>query len=466
MMTRPLTLLLWLLAASCTETPEVGLCLRTAPDDPDPLGQARATDLVVRAIPAPGGGQQELRFFAPDAESLRLPALEYGRWQFVVQALAVDDVIATGRTPLVEVRDEHAQIPCIYVATVGTFGRTTNDPPASDPRVAFATSGSTTALVATDDGLVRYDHVTGELSEPTPLPVSPAGAIWATLGGGQAAAILPDGQGVILDSTGAVTSTVSVDPLVGNLDGATAVGVGSTTVLLIGGAPDAATPPVEQGSVREVDLETGAVRAADSATGLAVRDARIEDLGNLTFLVVGDNASSAESPTASDVVAIVDASSTGQSTIAGVVSRASLQTPRLRPIVAVSGSNVLVLGGLVYSDTDLAYLPSTAIEHFRIASRQLVRMPQTDQLGLARAAGLGLVAADEIVLVGGETATEADAVTAEHVSFDSAPVQCSASPEGRACDPPDVPLPSPVAVGLHDGAILVVGRGAAVVYRP
>lgn len=446
------------LVLSCGSTPEVGLCVRTATDDPDPLGQEGVTSLVLRATPVEGVPEQ--RFFAPGTGTLRLPELAWGTWQFVVQALGRDDaILATGATPLVEVNDDQAELPCVYVATVGSFGETVNAPPAHAPRLAFGATGSTSALVATDAGLVRYDHVAGTFADPIALPFDPTGAIWAALGDGRAAAILPDRRAAILTADGAVESMdVVVDAAIGDLDGATAIGIGisSVSVLVVGGAADADTVPSGVGSLRVVDVSTGAVTQAESTSGLAVRDARVEPLGGFQFLVVGNNAESASAPVASNLIAIVDP--TQNAPDGPILFRTDLATARLDPIVSVSGSNVLVLGG-----RDDAGSPLATVEHFRIGQNRIAVAPAVDDLLHPRAGGLALRTPQGIVLLG---ATQDDG-TAERVSFDDAPRLCApANQGGTGCDYPGVPLDSPVSVGLHDESILVVGNGAAAVYRP
>jgi hypothetical protein len=438
---------------ACASAPEVALCVRTAPDD-RPF-EEDATELTLRATPLVGLAIQQS--FQPEARTLRLPTLDYGTWSFTLEANYGPTLKATGQTPFFEITSADDRVPCLYFATVGTFGDTPAAPPVDAVHLVFSARGSSTALLATDGGLLLYDHETGSFApELLPLPVSSAaGAVWTSLSGGRAAVITREGQGAIVGPNGIREGEVTALLDVGPLDGAAAVFVGVSSVLLIGGADDFATAPAAEGSLRIVDLANGTVSflGTDPTGPLALRDTRVEPLGNATFLIAGGNEGSAEAPIASAIIAVIDPDPIGGG-VGGVIGAATLDLPRRDAALAVTGGNVLVFGGRDASDVLL-----DSIERFQISGGQPVHLAAPSRpLTTARSGALALAAGGAVLVVGGKTGSADTDATADRFSFER---------DGAvAANAPGVALPSPAAALMHDGAILVVSPGAAVVYRP
>lgn len=444
-----------LAVTGCSSTPAIDLCVRTAPDD-DPFARA-SNELILRATPREGVAIQQ--GFEPDTRTLELPPLDFGTWSFALEAYG-PALMARGETPLVEITSEQARVPCLYFATIGTFGDVPVPPSFGAVRLAFSEPESNRALLATDDGFVTYDHETGTFAPGRPLPLSTAaGAVWTQLQRGRAAIITAD-EGAIVGPDGALEGEIVPLANVGPLDGAASSFVDLYRVLLVGGAdgPDG-KPPVEC-ALRVVDLRGGGVSCLssdlDTGTGthlLRLRDTRVESLADGTFVIAGGNEGSATSAIASSVIAVIDPE-------VGIVSTTELDFPRRDPALAVTPDVVLVLGG-----RDSPGGPLDTIERFQIAGRQPSHLSTpTLPLTVPRYGALALVAGGGVLVVGGVTGSaEADA-TADRFSFER---------DGAvAANAPGVALPSPTAVDLHDGTFLVVSGGgegvtsAAVVYRP
>lgn len=437
-----------LACGACASPPEVALCVRTAPGE-DPFAIPELTELVLRATPLEGLAIQQA--FRPDDSTLRLPTLDYGTWSFTLEANHGSTTRARGLTPFVEVTSADERIPCLYFAEIGTFGDTPAPPPDDPIHLVFSAPESPLALLATDDGLVRYDHETGSFaSERLPLPVSPiGGAVWTNLLGGRAAVITPEGQGAILGPDGARQGGVTTLQGVGPLDGVAAVRAGERSVLLIGGADDFTTPPPAARSLRIVDLADGSVRSlpTDLVDPLTLRDTRVGLLEDGTFLIAGGNEGSGDSPVPSAIIAVIDPDS-------GVIGAGRLDVARRDAAVVVTGGNVLVFGG---RDGSGALLDT--IERFQFLGDQPVPLEAPSRLlTTPRAGALALVAGGGVLVVGGETGAPSTDATADRYTFES--------DDAVASSAPGVALHSPVAGPLHDGTILIVSPGAAVVYRP
>ncbi len=434
--------------SACASAPEVALCVRTAPDDRPFDGPAN--ELVLRATPELEGGLAIQRSFQANARSLRLPTLDYGTWSFALEARFGGVLRAVGQTPFTAIESEDDRIPCLYFATVGTFGDTPAPPAVGAVRLAFSDLQSNLAFLATDEGLVAYDHETG-LFEPGPeLPLPGAGALWTALQEGRAAILTPD-QGAVVSPNGqlgpeGVTMLMDVGPL----DGAAAVFFEFSKVLLIGGAQSLDAQP--ERTLRIVNLASGTVDHLPSDLDRGLRDTRVVSLGNNEFVPAGGNEGSAAEAVASSIIAVIDLNDV-------VIRAATLDVPRRDAAIAVIGGNVLVFGGRGEGGALL-----DSIERFQVAGSQLVSIQVTHPLTAARAGALALPVGDAVLIVGGTTEPAEAGVTADRYTFEA---------DGAVlANAPGVGLPFPAAVKLHDGTFLVVSgggdgeTGAAVVYRP
>jgi hypothetical protein len=220
--------------------------------------------------------------------------------------------------------------------------------------------------------------------------------------------------------------------------------IGVDRVLMVGGASAPDDAPATESTVRIVSVADGSVDVL--AGTLPICDARVEPLGNGRFVVAGGDEGSPDARRASSRIAVVDP-------VDGVIASATLDVPRRDPALAVAAGNILVFGG-----RDGAGALTSAVERFRIAGTDLVHLGAPTPLLDPRAGAVALVTGEEVVVVGGETGDEAADGGAERFRF--------AIDGMEPADGPGVALPSPAFVELHDGTLLVVGGGAAVVYRP
>ncbi|MBI2894760.1 MAG: hypothetical protein HYY06_14490 [Deltaproteobacteria bacterium] len=428
--------LLALFVAGCGGPPELTVCVRTAPDDHPFSFDPPPTSMRLRAIPL--SGPEVIRSVDAAADEVRLPPLDLGPWVFVLEVLRDEALLATGRTPLVEVTRDMNRTPCLYLASVGTFGGAA-DPDPSAGRFAVPEPGSATALVLTDTGLQRYDHETGAFGSERLAATTGSGTVWVRLPDSRAAAIGDAGAHVLEE--GRVEPVRSAAT---GLDGAAGIAAGVDSVLLVGGASGPDATPQPEASVRVLDLATGTTEVLPGA--FPVRDARLAALGNGRFVAVGGNSGTDAAPVPSDLLAVVDP-------VDGVLAESSLDVPRMGHAIAVVEGNILVFGG---RGADGGLL--SAIERFRLASGQPVHAAQPQSMTAPRAGLVAIVVGEDVLLAGGEAADAEVAAASEIFRF--------ALNGTEPADPPGAALPDPAAVTLHDGSVLVVGGGSAVVYRP